>query len=91
LNGLNGKVIKEVAKHPLVAVVIITLALLYMVQGMIDSQDRRAEKQVETMGEISASLINLNNGQDNLVENNNDFLDALRDLTYEIKQLNGRN
>ena len=91
MNGLiNGKLINSVAKHPLVAVVIISLVLLYMVQGMIESQDKRYDRQserddkrVEILGGISETLINLNNGQDNLVGN-------IRDLTWEIKQINGK-
>ena len=91
MNGLiNGKLISSAAKHPLVAVVIISLVLLYMVQGMIESQDKRYDKQierddkrVEILGGISETLINLNNGQDNLVE-------SMRSLTWEIKQINGK-
>ncbi len=89
MNGINSKVISEAAKHPLVAVILITLALLYIVQGVIESQDKRLDKQVEIMGEISASIIYIQNGQDDLVENNNDFLDGLKELTFQIKQLNG--
>lgn len=88
MNGINGKLISSAAKHPLVAVILITMALLYIGQGMLESQDKRYNRQLdredtqtEILGEMSESLINLNNGQNNLVEN-------MRDLTYEIKQIN---
>ncbi len=96
MNGINSKVISEAAKHPLVAVLIITIALLYIVQGVIESQDKRLDKQVEVMGEISETLIYIKNGQEDLVRNNISFLgslerqtEVLRNLTFQIKQLNG--
>ena len=95
MNG-NLKIISEAAKHPLVAVILITMALLYIVQGVIESQDSRLDRQVELMGEISETLIHIQNGQDDLVDNNNDFLDGLvdqaiilKDLVWQIKQING--
>ena len=96
MNGITPKLISEAAKHPLVAVILITLALLYIVQGVIESQDSRLDRQVEVMGEISETLIHIQNGQDNLLDDNNDFLDSfvdqatiLKDLVWQIKQING--
>lgn len=96
MNGLTPKTIGEVAKHPLVAVILITMALLYIVQGVIESQDSRLDKQVEIMGEISETLIYIQNGQDDLIDNGDDFLDGLvdqatilKDLVWQIKQING--
>ena len=96
MNGLTPKVISEAAKHPLVMVLIVVIALLYIVQGVIESQDSRLDRQVEIMGEISETLIHIQNGQDNLLDDNNDFLDSfvdqatiLKDLVWQIKQING--
>ena len=90
MNGITPKVIGEVAKHPLVAVVIITLALLYMIQGMVDSQDERLDKQVEVMGTMSESLIHIQNGQNKLIKHDDEFLKQLEKQTEILQELSYR-
>ena len=101
MNGLTPKLVVEAAKHPLVAIVLVLFSVLWMFGGMLESQEKRYDRQlerddaqVEVIAIISQTLINLDNGQEDLIDSSNDFLDGLidqaeilKDLVWQIKQI----